>query len=435
MSKSAGLLVLLMAGWVAARGSEAQAPEPGPALTLTLDETLRRALARAPEVALARAQADRAAAAVSETRSANLPQILTGTGLAYNNGFPLSIEGSAPSLFQVGFSQSILSRRNRNLILEAEQSRDASRSGPEAAENDLAAHWALVYYALHHARKAEALWETRVQSAVEQQQIAASRLEAGKVRPVDVTLAEAAVLESRQQALVAREQARVAESELRAAAGLPDGTRLQTVEPQLDPAPSTPEELYRRALEVHPQVRQAEARLRAREFHVEAERGEAYPRLELVSQYALFSRANNYQDFFNRFTRNNFLFGLSVQVPVFNGFRTRARVAQSRQEVAESRLDLQRLQNELRLGIERAVSAVAIARGARQLADRQLAAARQLLAVNQSLFEGGRIAPTQLDEARNQVRERELAALEARRALFERAIELLRVTGTLHTII
>ncbi len=437
MSKTAGILVLLLAACAAAPVRGAQAPGPGSTVTLTLEDTLRRALARAPEAALARAQADRAVAAVRETRSANLPQILTGTGLAYNNGFPLSIEGSAPSLFQVGFTQSILSRRNKNLILEAEQSRDASRIAPEAAENDLAARWALVYYALHHARKAEALWEARVQSAVEQQRIAASKLEAGKIRPVDVTLAEAAVLESGQQALVAREQARVAESELRAAVGLPDGTRLRTVEPQFDPTPASgsPEELYRRALEAHPEVRQAEARLRARELHVEAEKGEFRPRLELVSQYALFSRTNNYQDFFNRFTRNNFLFGLSVQVPVFDGFRSSARVAQSRQEAAESRLELERLQNELRLGIERAVSALSISRGARQLADRQLSAARQLLAVNESLFEGGRIAPGELDEARTQVREKELAELEARRALFERGIELLRVTGNMKSIL
>lgn len=341
MSRSAGILFLALVSCVPARPAGAQTPDAAAPVTLTLQETLRRAAGRAPEIALARAQAERALQAVRETRSANLPQVLTGTGLAYNNGFPLSIEGSAPSLFQVGFSQSVLSRRNKNLILEAEQSSEASRIGPEATENDLAARWALVYFALHQARKSEALWEKRVESAQQQQQIAATQLEAGRIRPVDLTLAESAVLEARQQALVMHEQARVAESELRNAAGLPPGTRIETVEPSIDsalPAQSA-DELYHRILETHPQVRQAEARLRAREFHVQAEKGESWPRLDLVSQYALFSRANNYQDFFNKFTRNNFLFGLSVQVPVFNGFRTGARVAQSRQEVAEARLD------------------------------------------------------------------------------------------------
>ena len=437
MSKAAGFLALMLTWCAAARVSHAQAPEPGAPVTITLQDLLRRALQRAPEMALARAQADRALQAVRETRSANLPQVVTGTGLAYNNGFPLSIEGSAPSLFQVGVSQSILSRRNKNLILEAEQSSEANRIGPENAENDLAARWALLYYALHHARRAEALWATRVESTRQQQRVAANQLEAGRLRPVDLTLAESAVLEARQQELIVHEQARVAESELRNAAALAPGTRIVTVEPSVDQAlpGDSADELYRKALETHPQVRQAEARLRAREFHVEAEKGESYPRLELVSQYALFSRANNYQDYFNQFTRNNFLVGLSVQLPVFNGYRTSSRVAQSRQEVAEARLELQRLQNEIRQGIERSLSALSIARAARQLSEKQLEASRQLLAVNESLYESGRIGPKELEDARGQVRDKELGILDALRVLFEREIEVLRMSGAISSIL
>jgi outer membrane protein len=436
MSRSAGMLFLVLVCWVPMRAPDAQAQEAAAPVTLTLQEVLRRAVQRAPEIALAHAQAERAVQAVRETRSANLPQVVTGTGLAYNNGFPLSIEGSAPSLFQVGFSQSILSRRNKNLILEAERSSDASRIGSESAENDLGARWALVYFALHQARKSEALWDKRVESAEQQQRIAATQLEAGRIRPVDLTLAEAAVLEARQQSLIVREQGKVAESELRNAVGLPPGARIETVDPAIDSAlpPASADELYRRALETHPQVRQAEARLRAREFHVEAEKGESWPRLELVSQYALFSRANNYQDFFNRFTRNNFLFGLSVQFPVFNGFRTDARVAQSRQEAAEARLELERLKNEIRLGIDRSLSALAIARAATELSRKQLEASRQLLEVNESLFESGRLPAKELEDVRNQVREKELAAVEADRMRFERAVDVLRSVGIISSL-
>ena len=102
------LLSILAAGVVVPVLGAAEAAPPGaPAEALTLEAAVRAALERAPEVALARSGAERAGAAVGETRSLNRPQIVSGTGLAYNNGYPLSLEGSAPSLFQVAVSQEI----------------------------------------------------------------------------------------------------------------------------------------------------------------------------------------------------------------------------------------------------------------------------------------------------------------------------------------
>src|SRR5687767_9666965 len=162
---------------------------PRATVPLTLPQAIRLALERAPELAIATAQSARAGEAVRETRSLNLPQVVTGTGLAYNNGFPLSIEGSAPSIIQVGVSQAILSKKNNNLIREAAQSHEASRSGMNIARDDLIARTALLYQGLHQARKITALWTVRLESAQKDQQIVETLLEAGRARPVDVTAA------------------------------------------------------------------------------------------------------------------------------------------------------------------------------------------------------------------------------------------------------
>src|SRR5206468_6926909 len=98
---------------------------------------------------------------------------------------------------------------------------------------------------------------------------------AGRIRPVDLTLARAATANASQQLLVAREAGRLAESVLRDALGLAGTPEIGTAEPRIDvqtldlPA----ETLYRRALETHPEIQQAEAELRAKEFHVAAEKG------------------------------------------------------------------------------------------------------------------------------------------------------------------
>jgi outer membrane protein len=411
----------------------AQQSESG---VLTLRQAVQMAVQKAPDVALAQAQEARLHEALEETRSLNRPQVVIGTGLAYNNGFPLSIEGAAPSIVQVGVTQSIFNKKNKNLILEAEQSSKASKLTLESIRNNLVAKAALTYCQLHQVRKLAELWAMRLQALVKDQEITGTLLEAGKVKPLDLTLAQAATAYAQQQVLIAGEQARVAAVELREMTGLSEGMEIHTEEPVLDAQwLSRPgDDLFLKALEMHPDILQAESEIRVREFRVEAAKGEFLPRMELVGQYALFAEANNYADYFSRFTRNNYLVGLSVQLPVFDGSRTSSRLAQSRQEVSEARYRLQQAKSNLKLEIERSISALRIANGASRLALSELAASQESLQINETLYEGGRINLKDLEAARTQLRERQIAQIDCEKALFQRKIELLIVTGTLSEI-
>lgn len=419
---------------IPAAGSETagQAAAPQQEL-LTLTEIVRMVLDRAPEISLVHVRAERAEEALRETRSLNLPQVNLGAGLAFNNGFPLSIEGAAPSLFQVGVSQPVFSKKNRSLILEAEENRNASRLDADVARNEMAARAALLYSELRQNRRLTAIWSARLEGANQDLHRAEAELEAGRAKPVDVILARTKVAGIRQQLYASEEASRLSEMELRDLAGLPGGLAFRTEEPRIaaDGLTLSPEDLNRRALELNPEILQAESTLRARELHIEAERGERRPRMELIGEYALFSRANNYQDYFNRFTRNNFLVGLSIVVPVFDGSRASARIAQSRQEVVEARLRLQRLKQELRFGIERAASALRLARGAADLAAQEENAARETLRVQESLFESGRIGPKEIETSRDQLREKEAGRIEADTVVFRRQVGLLKLAGTL----
>lgn len=416
-------------------GSAAWAPaaDPQQARPLTLQEAVQMAVAHSPDVLLAKVRTAQAGEALQETRSLNRPQVTVGTGLAYNNGFPLSIEGAAPSLVEFAASQSVLSKKNNNLIREAEASRKASEIGSDAARNELTARVAQVYNELHQARKADALWSERLAALEKEQQVVATQLEAGRMRPVDLTLARTAVEGARQQLMAAQEAERLAAFELRQLTKLPEGTEIQTTEPEIDglSIEVSTEALFQRAVEARPEILQAQADVRAREFHLEATRGEKYPEIALVSEYSLFSRTNNYQNYFRTFTRNNFLVGLSLQYPLFNGFRTQARIGQSRQEVEAARLQLERLKSALRLDIERDVSALKLARGAVEVARQEVAAARESIQVDETLLEAGRMAFKDLQVAQSQLADKQIAALDAEKALFQRKVDLLRATGTI----
>jgi len=188
---------------------------------LSLREAVQTAWNHSPEMLTAQAQARRAGHAVRESRSMNLPQVVTGTGVAYNNGFPLSIEGAAPSIFQVGLSQSVLSRRNKNLIREAEAAGEASSFNSASTRNELAARTALAYFRLHQAHRMTAIASARLAAAQEYLDMTRGLSSEGRIRPVDVHSAESALSSAKQQLLVVEEEARIAETELRLCTGIP----------------------------------------------------------------------------------------------------------------------------------------------------------------------------------------------------------------------
>jgi len=429
-------ICLILAGVLSA--SESAGSDSGnETRTLTVQEAVRMALARAPEVLIAQAQAIRSAEAVRESRSLNRPRVYAGTGLAYNNGFPLSIEGSAPSIFQVNASQPFLSKKNANLAREATEADKAGRFGIESARNELASRTASVYYELHQAKRILALASARADAAQIQQQQVETLLEAGRVLPAEAAQVRTAVLSARHQLLIAREQASIADKELRELTGLPGTIEIRTVEPQIDNSALELQEeaLYELALQSAPGILQAEAEVRAKEFHIEAEKGDYLPKMEIVGQYALLSRANNYADYFSRFARHNYLFGLSIQMPVFNGSGTSARVAQSRQVASEARLRLQRMKSDLKLEIQRGLSALRIARGAVDLARSDADAVRERVRVHETLRDSGRITARELEDLRTQLLQKELALLDADQNLYQRKIDLLYTTGSITTAI
>lgn len=407
---------------------------PGSAgASLNLPDAVRLALQNRPEVLLAEAQAARSREAVRESRSFNLPQVTLGSGLAYNNGFPLSVETSAPSLFELGSSMPILNKQNKYRIREAEESSLASQVGVEAVRNDLAATVAMAYSSYHQSQRTEALWSHRLEVAVREQARWEDLEKAGRARPLDVLLARTTAATVRQRLLEAQERSRLAGAQLRDLLGLPDGAPLSTAEPQLPPAALrlTMDELLQQALKANPAIRQAESQVRGKEHRIQAEQGNRYPRLDLVGRYALFSKQNNYQDYYNRFTRNNFLVGVSIEVPVFTGFRTSARIAQSQSEAAEARYRLQQLKSGLKMDLERSASAMRVAEGALELARAEFDTARESLSVQESLQEQGRAEPKEAEAARDLLATREIGMIEAEAALFQRQVELLRVCGLL----
>ena len=96
---------------------------------LTLRQAVELALRQNPDVTLARLDEERARASISVARGPFLPRLVVGSGLAYSNGFPMSIEGSAPSVVQANAQQFLF---NRNQSFQVAQARENARGAAMA---------------------------------------------------------------------------------------------------------------------------------------------------------------------------------------------------------------------------------------------------------------------------------------------------------------
>src|SRR5439155_619435 len=89
--------------------------------TLSLREAVDRALHQNPDIALARLDEQKAAQAARLAKAPFTPSIFAGSGLAYSSGFPMSVDGAAPSILQARAKQYIFNRQQSYVAASARE--------------------------------------------------------------------------------------------------------------------------------------------------------------------------------------------------------------------------------------------------------------------------------------------------------------------------
>src|SRR5579864_428834 len=87
---------------------------------IPLKRVVQLALAHATGAAIAAADEQKAEASYHELRNSYIPQLATGAGLGYSHGFPLGLEGSAPSLFNLTAQSALLNPSLHDFVREAQ---------------------------------------------------------------------------------------------------------------------------------------------------------------------------------------------------------------------------------------------------------------------------------------------------------------------------
>ncbi len=390
-------LALLLAPAAAANSGP---PEVRP---ITLREAVHLALAHSPEIQLALLELEQAGADFAAARAERAPELSAGSGLGATAGIPQSVQGAVPSVVQVTVAQPMFdpgrpsrAARARAMVRAEEQTAEVTR--------DRAVYRAgLLYLDFELAgRQAERLLgdAERFERIAE---LTKARVEEGGAIPLEGTRAELDAARARARLRAAEATYNLLESDLRQALGLAADMRLQ---PQAQARekpwklPLSGNEAARRAVEEHPALAELEARVRAARHRTGEARSERRPRLDLVGQYALLAKFNNYDDYFRRFQRHNWQAGIALQVPLFAGRGSAERVARARLEEREARLRRTIQESAVQAEGHRAFEALQAAERHQELARLELSYARENLDVLLAQFEEGRVALDELERAR-----------------------------------
>jgi outer membrane protein TolC len=402
-------------------------------VTLTLKEAVARALRESPALQSARLDERRAQLEAQAVAEPLLPRVVTGSGLGYNNGMPLSIEGSAPSVVRAQAIKEIWNPARRHQVAASRELARGAAHSTAAVRESTAHRVALLYLDLERYERSRQTAERQRENVEQVLAVVRARLGEDRELPIEEKKVQLSLARVRQR-ILAYENARTAAGrELALAIGMKaDGMVLPVIEERGEmPLPASVEESIQQGLAADAEVKKLESDLVAKTFEARSYRAARLPRFDLQAQYGLLARFNNYDDYFRTFTRHNGQVGISVQVPVFGSPQDDARAAQREAEAGRIRLQIQESRNRLAANTERAWARIREAEAGREVARLDLEVARQQVTDLLAQMEEGRASLRQVEEARFLENEKWLGLYEAR-ALVERArIDLLKETSTL----
>src|SRR5882724_727189 len=311
-----------------------------------LKRVVELALTHATGAAIATADEQQASATYRELHNNYIPQLMTGAGLGYSYGFPLALEGSAPSLFNITAQSAFLNPSLHNQVLAAKADAEVASLKTKDQRNQIIQDAVLSYAEL-------AKWEQRLThlqqteaDANQSQAAVAQRVKEGIDSEIDGTRARLSVARVHLRITEAQGAADVLREHLSKLTGLA-AAGIQTDSDSIPASPAAPpsEAAAKDLAADNPSVQAAVEHARAQYLRAQSEHKALWPSLDFAAQYALLSKFNNFQNYYipskpctislvtalcptGGFQQNNATVGVSIRFPLFNASqRSRAQAA------------------------------------------------------------------------------------------------------------
>ncbi|MGA9899967.1 MAG: TolC family protein [Terriglobales bacterium] len=398
-----------------------------------LQRVVELALSHSASAAMSAAQEQRAFAAYNEVGDRYLPALTLGSGLGATWGYPLSLEGSAPSIVNTTAQSALINPALRDFVREARTEWQASTIHGKDQRDQIILETVLNYAELSKWEALAAHLTEDYAAALKMEQVVNQRIQEG----VDTALARNQVRLSAARVYLRISQAQGAIDVLRNRLSHVTGLGAASIETVPGSIPALPEvqqddNLATHAVEVSPAVQVAALHSDALAFHARGEHRSMWPSADFAAQYALLATFNHYQDFFvpGSFQKHNATVGVVIRFPFFNpSQRARARAADADALFAQKQAeDAKNQVSERTLKLQRSVQQLA---AAQEVVGLEYEIAKSNLEATRVRVDAGSATLHDEDDARSQASEHYAILQDAKFQLQQARIALLRETGDL----
>ena len=404
---------------------------------LTLHRAVDLALKHATGISIAAADQQHASASYRELRNSYIPQLTAGAGIGWSDGFPLSLEGAAPSLFNVTAQSALINPALKDFIRAAQSDVAVSNLHIKDQRNQIIQDVVLSYAEL-------AKWEQRLsrlreaQAGEEQMEAAvAQRVKEGIDSEVDSTKARLSVARVRLRLAEAAGAADVLREHLSRLTGLP----IASFEIDPESVPALPvvkqevkqeEDLLGKVTDANPIVQAAVEHARAQYLRAKAEHKSLWPSADFAAQYANLADYNNYEAYYKHFQPNNATVGVAIHLPFLN-LAQHARVQEAESEAFKAKKQAEAARNQVSeetLRLERSVTQM---QAARDVAELEYEIAQKSIEAVHTRMDSSAANLHDLDNAQTQASERFISLQDVTFELERSQVALLRATGDLES--
>jgi outer membrane protein TolC len=400
--------------------------------TMTLRQALDQALAQNPDVILARLDAQKSRFQTEQTRDPFSIKGGIGSGIAYTYGFPASINGNPPSLFQFQAQRTLFDRPQSYRIEQAKEGERGAVLDVALRQQDIAYRVSTAFLDAESAVRSAAAAERQYQSLQQIKQFVDVRVADGRELKNEATRANVNALIAQDAAEQFGYTGANAEAALAVLLGYPAGDRVHpAVEERDDVLPVQQEQAVATALEQSAELRRLESNLRAKRLEIKSFEGSWLPRVTAFSQYSVLAKFNNFLDFYPKFQRNNYQIGASIEFPVFTGKAPKAGKATAQTDIQRIEAEIARTKNRIGADIEQSYRDVQRAEKARNLRRAVLDLAREDLTVVLVQSDEGRATLAQVEAARAKEQEEWIRYYDAQRVVELAKLNVRRNTGTI----
>lgn len=399
--------------------------------TMTFQEVIGLAIKQNPDVMLARLDNQKARDSVRAARDPFVPKVYGGSGLAYTVGYPNSIDGNAPSIFQLKTDMALYNRPKSYELAQARENARGAEFGLARSQDEMVYRTAVYFYDARQAGASLQTAERQVQSLEKVRDLIHQRVAEGRELEQEEKRAAYNLARARQrvQALLADQEN--AETMLALAVGLTADDRVRPAAGKDEvTTPESEDAAVEVALSGSKEIRQLESKLQSKGLEIRGYRSQQLPQVDLVAQYSLFARYN-YADFFRKFSRNNAQLGISLKVPLIVGSAARAYADIATSDQAKLRIEVNRTRDRIKAETRRAYQELAKSESALEVARLGLDVTRGDLSIALAQFDEGRVLLAHVEELRVAESDRWMLFYEAQHNLEVARLNLLRMTGTL----